>query len=137
RWRATRTTRANALAGIRDVGYDAAIDLASHYPNSARLLCQASIPVRIGYESGGDGPLFTQAVPWSGGQHVTEEHRFLVEQLTRSVTQRRPIRYDLGEIPPGALARVRAKLADANAISGEYVVVHMGAGHARKEWPVR
>jgi heptosyltransferase-2 len=135
RWITTRRTRASALAELRDIGYDAAVDLSPYYPNSARLLWQAGIPTRIGYTSGGDGPLYTHAIPWSMRDHVVAEHDVLLAKLAAGNGQT-PERYDLGPIPSAAMTRVEQRLIAGGVRPREYAVVHIGAGHARKEWPV-
>src|SRR4030095_3015555 len=54
-----RRTLATALREIRSARYDAAVDLYAYYPNMAWLMWRAGIPVRVGYRSGGYGPLYT------------------------------------------------------------------------------
>jgi ADP-heptose:LPS heptosyltransferase len=135
RWLAARRTRARALREIRDLGYDAAIDLAAYFPNSARLLWKAGIPVRVGYTSGGDGPLYTHAVPWSARNHVVDEHAALLAQLVPSFGNGLSPQYELGAVPETAAAAVAKKLESHGLARGSYVVVHMGAGQTRKEWP--
>ena len=135
RWLTARRTRARALAEIREVGYDAAIDLAAYFPNSARLLWKAGIPVRVGYTSGGDGPLYTHAVPWSARNHVLDEHAALLAQLAPAAGTDTPARYALGIVPHRAAAGAAEKLESAGLSQRSYVVVHMGAGQTRKEWP--
>src|SRR5258705_9881527 len=103
RWLTTRRTRALAAAEIRKVGYDAAIDLSPYYPNAARLLWSADIPVRIGYVSGGDGPLYTRRLPWRPGRHITEDHRLLVAQLAPEFQGAAPV----CELPEPDLDTVR------------------------------
>jgi ADP-heptose:LPS heptosyltransferase/glycosyltransferase involved in cell wall biosynthesis len=135
RWRTTRSTRAQALAEIRSTKYDVAVDLSPYYPNAARLLWRAGIPVRVGYTSGGDGPLFTHPVSWSMRDHVSEEHRALLAQVG-PFTQRDPAAYELADVPTESVTRANEILRGGGLAPGNYVVVHMGAGHARKEWPV-
>jgi len=48
-----RRSAARAVAGIKDVGYDIAIDLYPYFPNAAGILSDAAVPIRIGYTSGG------------------------------------------------------------------------------------
>lgn len=134
RWRRWQRTRAQAAAEIRAAGYDAAIDLASHYPNSAHVLAAARVSVRIGYESGGGGPLYTTALAWEPRGHVTGEHMRLLDVLTAQGSRRsaEPT-YELPGIPSGIAAKVREKFG---GLRGSYVVLHPGAGNERKEWPL-
>ena len=139
-----RTTRRSALREIRSVGYDAAIDLASHYPNSAHVLAAAKVPVRIGYESGGGGPLYTTALAWEPRGHVTGEHLRLIDELSALGSEKSALGsgntafgfrlstewwYDL----PEAQRSVNGTLNEV--LRGSYVVLHPGAGNERKEWP--
>lgn len=126
-----RRTRTQAIAEIQAAGYDAAMDLASYYPNSSRVLYAAGVPVRIGYESGGGGPLYTTAHAWRPVGHVTGEHFRLLDTLAPAVAG--PPTYDLGAIPREAATRVAQRFGDR--VGGPYVVVHPGAGKALKEWP--
>jgi len=122
-------TRRRALREIQSVGYDAAIDTYHCYPNSAGLLWQAGIPRRIGYRSGGGGPLFTDALPWRPeDRHIASYHRDLLKGV-------------LGPnsfIPPPAMPEIERRVTARPGIAGlepPYAVVHMGAGNPLKEWP--
>ena len=142
RWRICRKSAGRALAEIRTIGYDVAIDLAAYYPNSARLLWRAGIPVRVGYESGGGGPLYTHPVRWEPRDHVWQEHVELLARLTATNGDGVSATYELPPIPSTATRGAREKLVaagfreDADKVKEGYVVVHMGAGHVRKEWPI-
>lgn len=135
RWTTTYRMRARALDELRGVGYDAAIDLASHYPNSARLLYDARIPQRVGYTSGGGGPLYTQPLDWSENMHVSTEHMTLLNCVAPAAMRGRPT-YDLPPIPAAAAASVAQRLAAAGLAHKSFAVVHAGSGHSRKEWPL-
>lgn len=133
RWMSARHTRALATAEIRKVGYDAAIDLSAYYPNAARLLWSAGIPVRVGYVSGGDGPLYTHRVTWRAGRRVAEDHRVLLSQIAPDFRDDAPA----CELPPvdvAAAGRAESALRDAGIAIDRFVVAHAGAGHPRKEW---
>ena len=129
----SRRTKRTALREIRGAGYDAALDLSPYYPNFAKVLHAAQIPVRVGFSSGGFGSLYTRSVPWSPGKHVTEDHFKLLREIAPSWAGR-PGPYDL----PGRSADVAtlARLAKLGIAKAEYTVVHMGAGNERKEWPL-
>ena len=130
----SRATRKRAIGEMREVGYDAAVDLAAHFPNSARLLNSAGIPTRIGYSSGGGGPLYSIAVPWSPLGHVAEEHLALLDRLVPG-SPPQP-HYDLTGIAPSVMEAAGRKLDAGGLVHDAYAVVHMGPGHWRKEWPL-
>jgi lipopolysaccharide heptosyltransferase II len=129
KWSQYRRTAGRMLEEVRTVGYDVAIDLYAYYPNAAWLLWRAGIPTRIGYTSGGCGPLYTRALDWRANEgHTADQHRRLLRELGGDSHHARP-RYDLPPIAAGARDRAAAVIRD------RYVVVHPGAGDARKVWP--
>jgi ADP-heptose:LPS heptosyltransferase len=136
KWRRYRRSRARALAEIREVGYDAAVDLYSFYPNMAGLLWEAGIPLRAGYTSGGYGPLYTHPLDWSQvGRHTAEQHLTLLRTLFPGIGEGLAMRYDLPPVPAAARERVAALLRAEGLAPGEYVAVHMGTGAPLREWP--
>ena len=136
RWNVARRMRAKAIAEIRAARYDAAIDLSAYFPNSARLLWRAQVPVRVGFRSGGDGPLYTHPVEWTAGSHVTGDHLALLRTILPLESAIPPLRYEIPEPGAAAAAAAERSLAGAGVAAGGYVVVHAGAGVPRKEWPV-
>ncbi len=52
-------TKRRAVREIRAQSYDAAIDFYPFFPNAIPLLWQAKVPMRIGFTSGGFGPVLT------------------------------------------------------------------------------
>jgi ADP-heptose:LPS heptosyltransferase len=127
-------TRERALWELREVGYDAAVDLYAFFPNAAPLLWRAGIPVRVGYVSGGFGPLLTHALEWSEAKaHVTDHHMELLRVLGAAVPDQ--VRYALPPVPAAAIDEA-ATFSRAHGLeSGAYLVLHLGAGNRRKEWP--
>jgi ADP-heptose:LPS heptosyltransferase len=132
RWLQARASARRARGEIAAIGYDAAIDLYPYYPNSAALLKRAGIPVRIGYSSGGGGPLFTNAVPFTAGAHVADDHRALLRVFVATFDG--APRCDVGAVSAANAESARAILHRAG-VAGDHVVMHMGAGSSRKEWP--
>ncbi|HYD53546.1 MAG TPA: glycosyltransferase family 9 protein [Gemmatimonadaceae bacterium] len=137
RWRASRDA---AVAEIRGVGYDAAVDLSAYYPNMAGLLYGAGIPARIGWSSGGYAPLYTHALPWTYvAAHTAAQHAALLRTIGSGVVDSAlaaaPLAYDLPPIGADAAERARRVLDQAGLVATSYVVVHAGVGHARKAWP--
>jgi ADP-heptose:LPS heptosyltransferase len=136
KWVRYRDTRHRAVREIRAVGYDAAVDLYMLYPNMAWLLWRAGIPVRIGYTSGGYGPLYTHALGWSDAErHTAEQQASLLRVLAPGKTETRASRYHLPPIPTAARRSAQNVLRDAGFVPGEYIVFHMGSGSAIREWP--
>lgn len=121
--------RQAALREIRSVGYDAAIESYSFFPTCASLLWQSGIPRRIGYTTGGGGPLFTDPVPWvPADRHIATYHRDLLIALLGPAAA----------IPPASMPEISSRpteIAEEIAPNLPYVVVHMGAGSPLKEWP--
>ena len=127
-------TRSAALKEIKATGYDVAIDLYCHFPNFIPLLWQARVPVRIGYTSGGFGPMLTHPRVWLNlDQHVSAYHSNLLQTLHIDKSRCRELHYKLSSsnIEPGV--DVLEKTA---ADSSDYIVVHMGTGEAKREWPL-
>ncbi len=136
KWRRYHHTRQRALEEIRAVGYDAAVDLYSFYPNVAGLLWRAGIPVRAGFTSGGYGPLYTHRLDWAHvGWHTAEQHVALLRTLFPRLGEGTELRYDLPPVPADVRARVAALLRGEGITAGEYVVLHMGTGASLREWP--
>ncbi|MEP6494700.1 MAG: glycosyltransferase family 9 protein [bacterium] len=129
------TTRA-AVAAIRKVRYDAAVDLYPFFPNMASLFARAGVPIRIGYSSGGLGALYTDAVTWTHDQtHMTAKHARLVAHLFAAPDAAgRELQYQLPPATSAVNARVDALLA--RPLLERFIVLHPGAGAAQKEWPL-
>jgi ADP-heptose:LPS heptosyltransferase len=136
KWLRYRASLRHALREIRAVGYDAAVDLYMYYPNVAGLLWRAGIPVRVGYTSGGYGPLYTHPVDWSDSEgHTAEQHARLLRVLLPTLGDTPVSRYELPPIAEKASRRAAAVLRDAGLQPGAYVVVHIGSGSPLREWP--
>ncbi len=129
-------TRRTALREVKAARYDAAIDLYWNFPNTLPLLWQAKIPVRIGYESGGFGPLATHALEF-GDKRLPASQRFLdlvkvLPQVEADPVALRPV------LPPPAIEDVlalEAELRASNAEAKDYVVFHLGAADSFRDWP--
>jgi len=135
RWIEYRRSAARAVREISEIGYDVAIDLYPYFPNAGRVLSNASVPTRIGYTSGGGGPLYTHSVAWTDtSRHTVEQHLVLM----RGFLPRLPLvspGYDLPPLGSAAAARGRRSLEQLGVDAGGYIVLHPGAGNARKQWP--
>jgi ADP-heptose:LPS heptosyltransferase len=129
-------TRSQALRAIRGKRYDVAIDLYYYFPNSIPLLWQAGIPCRIGYTSGGFGPLLTHGLDWTNqDQHVTAYQADLLRVLPVSdndlLRQHTPL-HAARPLPEGVVEEFRRQGLPPR----DFLLFHMGTGAAFKEWPL-
>jgi ADP-heptose:LPS heptosyltransferase len=133
-----RRTRRQAIREIRTARYDAAIDLYCFYPNSADVLSGGKIPVRIGFTSGGFGPLFTHPVPYhyQPGRHVTEYYTDLLRCLgvgNQHLDKLRPV---LRGLPDASFMLLEHELEVHGIRNSNFFLMHLGAGQEVKEWPL-
>jgi ADP-heptose:LPS heptosyltransferase len=136
RWMAYRASRSAAIREIRSRTYDAAVDLYPYYPNFAPVISGARIPVRVGYASGGFGPLHTHALEWTPGRPIVDDHRKALQTLLPTFSWDSDAGYQLPPLGAGALQRARDKLAAFGISPRGYVVIHAGVGTRHKQWPV-
>jgi heptosyltransferase-2 len=112
-----------------------AVELSPHYPNAVSLFWRAGIPCRVGYATGGDGPLLTHVVPWVEGRHMGEDHVALLPPVIGAARADAGLDgYRLAPMSADATARAR----DARTrfgINAPYVVIHAGSGSAKRVWP--
>ncbi len=117
-----RRTRKAALGEIISEGYDAALDLYPYFPNAIGLLHKAAIPCRIGYESGGFGPLLTKALSWqTKDQYMGYYHMEMLSCLDITTT----------EMPRPSLFVSGKGSWD---LPDSYIIFHVGSGAAEKNW---
>ncbi len=135
-WRGLTSTY-KGLKDIRQCKYDAVVDLHFNLGNYAGVLWLAGIPRRIGYVSGGFGPLLTERHRWqNSGQAIGVANARLFRSLgihVDSVELLTPV------LPSGSLVagkKVDRLLQEHELTAGMYVVVHVGTGAAFREWPV-
>lgn len=122
-WRSRRT----ALQEIRDIGYDAAVDLFYFFPPAGPIFYAAKIPKRIGYASGGFRRYLTHPHPWVlSEKHVARYQAELLESLgierTQLHAEMRGLRMSLGAMPE-------------YTERSDHVIIHTGTGSAQREWP--
>ena len=122
-------TRMEAMRDIRGARYDVGIDFFPFFPPAHPLFYQAGIPVRVGFDSGGFGPLLTHRVAWPDEDLPMAEHyRHLISgawpdrMLPAGSMRPRMDENRLVPLPP--------TLAD---VSG-YIVLHPGAGAPTRNW---
>ena len=113
-------------------GYDVAIDLYYYFPNCIPLLWQAGVRTRIGYTSGGFGPLLTLALDWTDrGRHAIDYQADLLGFLPRAeATGQRGAR-----LAPNVPVPVGRPTGVSDIPCDDYLVLHPGAGAAFKAWP--
>ena len=120
---------------LRDADYDVAIDLCQFFPNRSEILHRAGIPVRVGYDSGGGGPLLTVGRPWRETRdHAIEHHLHLLREWHPPL-RAGAARYDLPPITAADAAAAAALLRD-RGVTSPYIVIHPGTGNLLKAWPV-
>lgn len=103
--------------------YDLAIDLYPYFPNAIPLINRANIPCRVGYTSGGFGPMLTHPKAWlpSRGSMIA----YHIDLVMSSGLMREKPKDPRPCLEPGVLNV---------ALPSRYVIFHLGAGHKKKEW---
>lgn len=114
-----RTTCKAALQQIKEHSFDLAIDTAFHFPNTIPLLTRAKIPTRLGFTTGGFGPLLTHPTTWE------EKDQSLLTYLSELIAPLLPNTTLSPYMPPPQHAPPFKN----------HLIIHMGAGHPMKEWP--
>jgi ADP-heptose:LPS heptosyltransferase len=113
---------------IHETHYDAGIELFYFIQNAIPLLWWSGIPARLGYTSGGLGPLLTHPLDWQyKNQHVLAYHLQLLPFL------------GIHEPMPSRLVWPPRRPSPApTVVSPEKydVVIHPGSGAGFKSWPL-
>lgn len=121
-------TRRRAVAEMRGLAYDVAIDVSCNFPPVSPLFYAAGIPIRSGFTSGGFGPLLTHPVRWVyASRPISDYPRDLLQALWPGLS-----------LPPDALAPCYPGQPTASPprelAKRPYVILQMGSGAAYKEW---
>lgn len=125
-WREHRKTSWKALQEMKQIGYDWAIDLYCYFPNAIPLLKKANIPIRVGYTSGGFGPLLTHPFAWESAQeYMGFSHLRLLERMGIAIKTASP----LPHYPSSCIQLVKDLPRGA-------IVLHVGSSQALKDWPL-
>jgi ADP-heptose:LPS heptosyltransferase len=114
-----------AAADIRRDGYDAAIECFPFLQNNIPLLFASGIPTRVGFTSGGFGPLLTHPVTWRHASRPYLDYpRDLLKELFADASLHGPLEayYPRQPVP-------------ASQPQAPYVLVQTGTGNPIREWP--
>jgi ADP-heptose:LPS heptosyltransferase len=119
------------LCELKKERYDVSVDLYYYFPNSIFLLACASIPVRIGYTSGGFGSLLTESIDWRDTDNYVSEY---YKELLKKIGINDLFLKDLK--PSLFLSKEKNFLSKLSLKSQQngYIVLHIGAGMEKKEW---
>lgn len=130
-----RATTKSAFRSIAAERYDVAIDSYPFFPNMAGVLWRSRIPVRIGYASGGFGPLYTNAVEWvDDREHIAKKQRRLTALLVGERLLAVEPAYALSPDSTDVTARVDG-LFPTNGVRA-VILLHPGSGSVQKDWPL-
>lgn len=129
-------TRKQAIHELRSSGYDIAIDTYYYFPNAIPIVWRAKISARIGYTSGGFGPLLTHSVDWSNKDQPIAHYYFNLLNLL-GISRESCCSLLRPNLPPLAKSGSQC-LFEKSKIdpSKGYIVMHIGTGSTLKEWPV-
>ena len=127
RWTNYVASRRSALAELRDAKYEVGIDFYPFFPPTHPLFYAAGIPIRIGFDSGGFGPLLTHSVAWRNASMPIAEH---LRDLLACIPNQLLNEADL------AMQLQRPKVLPRGLESDSYIVIHPGTGASFKEWEI-
>ncbi|MCL5260770.1 MAG: glycosyltransferase family 9 protein [Gammaproteobacteria bacterium] len=126
-------TKRQALTEIKKQNYDVVIDLYAYFPNSIFLLWQSKIPVRVGYASGGFGPLLTKAKIWElENKHVAKYHLDLVRSVLANIPEDVVLKPMINCFDPVPMF---GKIPETIKAKG-YIILHPGSGAILRNWPI-
>lgn len=131
-------TTQTALREIRALQYDISIHLYSYFPNAIPLTWKVGIPVRIGYSSGGFGPLLTHPVPFhQAGKHESEYQSDLLHLLGIEKKHLDRLKMTLPDPTPETEINLCRVLGWESLDRTPYRLIHMGSGAGViREWPL-
>lgn len=114
----------NAAREIRKDGYDAAVECYPFLQNSIPLLYATNIPVRVGFTSGGFGPLLTHRARWIHDSRPFLDYPRDVLRLLFSDASLQSQFKAFYPVPPGTGKKPKQP----------YVVIQTGTGNPIREW---
>ena len=135
RWRALQSDRDSVIRDVAGAGYEMSIDLYPYFPNGSTIFAEAGIAVRVGWTSGGGGPLLTHPLEWRDTRaHVARQHTELLEHCWPALSFGAPS-YSLAPLQPEVVAQGISLLESAQIAAGKYTVLHPGTSNPQKRWP--
>lgn len=131
-------TTQTALREIRALQYNISIHLYSYFPNAIPLAWEVGVPVRIGYTSGGFGPLLTHPVPFQqAGKHESEYQADLLHVLGIGKEHLDRLKMTLPDPTPDTEINLCRFLGRESLDRTPYRLIHMGSGAGViHEWPL-
>jgi ADP-heptose:LPS heptosyltransferase len=118
--------RRKALNEIRSKNYEVAIDLYCFFPNAIPLIAEAKIPIRVGYESGGFGPLLSHSFPWkSEKEYMGVSNLKLLKTFGLDP-------YSFSPLP----SYIEKQNSIRDHIPKKYMVFHIGSSSPLKDWSI-
>jgi ADP-heptose:LPS heptosyltransferase len=128
-----RRERKRVIKELQTCKYDVAIDLRAWFPNSVTLLSAARIPIRIGYNRLGFGPLLTHPLSYHYDRRHELEHQLdllgCLSVSSEAASRAWPI------LPPVS----KASRMEVESLLGNvrrFRVLHPGASTPIKDWPL-
>ena len=135
RWLRARAGRLSAIREITARGYEVSIDLYPFFPNGSTIFARARVPVRVGWTSGGGGPLLTHPVTWRDTRaNVASQHTMLLQHCWPDASFG-AVGYELAPLSERARSQGRALLAGHGITEGGFTLLHPGTSNALKRWP--
>lgn len=131
KWLIKTKTRSKTIKELKQVRYDAAIDLYHFLSNAIPLLWSAKIPKRYGYTSGGFGPLLTNPEPWVlQNKQIAYNHLVLVRKLLPNIPADISLQPILARTPTMQINKF------GNLIAKKYILCHPSSGNVLRNWPL-
>jgi ADP-heptose:LPS heptosyltransferase len=130
-----RQSRRKALEEIKQIGYDVAIDLYWNVGNTLPLLWQTGIPVRIGYSSGGFGPLATHPRVFKDTRvHASQRYLTLLRLLPIRDSDVALLHPTLAPVSENDRIALRSTVESVGLNLSSNIVCHV-AGMSVNHWP--
>ena len=126
-----RQTRRVALRDMATVDYQVAIDFFPFFPPAHPLFYRIGVPVRVGFDSGGWGPLLTHRVRWPDrNEPIADQYGDLLGALWPSeLIEAGALRPTMNRV---GLSPLPQELSDG----APFVVLHPGTGAETRDWGI-